>query len=286
MCCNDYCLYVLIDLDNILIFLVICMPIYEKPVRLLMKDMVNDFNLQNSQSFVRQNAIDWFTQNYPKIKKGTITAHLIRLSVNAISRLHYSPKIGEDDLFFQIDSNHFRLYDPKQDPSPIYNDTNNTEISRDEVLDEIENLGISREFAYESDLRDYLAKNLQIIESGLRLYEEEGITGIEFPVGGRFIDILAIDSNGDFVVIELKVSRGYDRVIGQILRYMAWIEQNQANIGQRVRGIIVARKISEDLMLACSLMSNIDLFEYELSLSLKRVHPSIRKDNDLNKTLL
>jgi RecB family endonuclease NucS len=141
-------------------------------------------------------------------------------------------------------------------------------------------------FAYESDLRDYLAKNLQIIESGLRLYEEEGITGIEFPVGGRFIDILAIDSNGDFVVIELKVSRGYDRVIGQILRYMAWIEQNQANIGQKVRGIIVARKISEDLMLACSLMANIDLFEYELSLSLKRVHPSIRKDNDLNKTLL
>ncbi|MFZ4665357.1 MAG: endonuclease NucS domain-containing protein, partial [Prochlorotrichaceae cyanobacterium] len=90
------------------------------------------------------------------------------------------------------------------------------------------NLGISTEFAYESDLRDYLAKNLQVIEPGLMLYEEEGITGVEFPVGGRFIDILAVDSNGDFVVIELKVSRGYDRVIGQLLRYMAWIQKNQA----------------------------------------------------------
>jgi hypothetical protein len=48
------------------------------------------------------------------------------------------------------------------------------------------------EFAYESDLRDFLAKNLSILQRGMRLYEEEGITGIEFPVGGRFIDILKL----------------------------------------------------------------------------------------------
>jgi hypothetical protein len=29
--------------------------------------------------------------------------------------------------------------------------------------------------------------------TGLRLYEEEGITGVEFPVGRRFIDMLAVD---------------------------------------------------------------------------------------------
>jgi len=53
------------------------------------------------------------------------------------------------------------------------------------------------------------------------LYEDEDINGIEFPVGGRFIDILVLDGNNDYVVIELKVSRGYDRVIGQLMRYMA-----------------------------------------------------------------
>lgn len=248
------------------------MAIYNKSVRLLMKDMVNAFSLQDGQSFVRQQAIDWFSQHYPKIKKGTITAHLIRLSVNAPSRLHYAPKPGEDDIFFQVDSNHFRLYDAKQDASPIYNIASAIERQESEVLEDI-NLGRSTEFAYESDLRDYLAKNLQVIESGLRLYEEEGITGIEFPVGGRFIDILAVDANGNFVVIELKVSRGYDRVIGQLLRYMAWIQKNQAESGQKVRGIIVAREISEDLLLACSLMPNIELCEYELSLVLKKVNP-------------
>jgi endonuclease len=43
--------------------------------------------------------------------------------------------------------------------------------------------------------------------TGLRLYEEEGITGVEFPVGRRFIDILAVDKDGRYVVVELKVSR-------------------------------------------------------------------------------
>jgi hypothetical protein len=39
---------------------------------------------------------------------------------------------------------------------------------------------------------------------------------IGFPVGGRIIDILAVDKGGRYVVIELKVSRGYDRVVGSI----------------------------------------------------------------------
>ena len=116
-----------------------------------------------------------------------------------------------------------------------------------------------------------MAKNLSLIEPGLRLYKDEGITGIEFPVGGRFIDILALDSTGALVVIELKVSRGYDRVVGQLMRYIAWIRENQADAGQRVRGIIVAREISEDLFLACSLLPDVQLYEYQLSLSLKQV---------------
>ena len=106
----------------------------------------------------------------------------------------------------------------------------------------------------------------------MRIYEEEGITGIEFPVGGRFIDILAVDAKGGLVVIELKVSRGYDRVVGQLLRYVAWIKKNLAEEGQSVRGFIVAREITEDLLLACSLVPNLELFEYELSLLLQRVN--------------
>jgi endonuclease len=245
------------------------MPIYDKPVRHLMKDMADAFALQPGQSFTRQEAIDWFTHHYPKIKTGTIHCHLIRLSTNAPTRLHYNAKPHEDDAFFQLDGAHFRLYDPGHDPAPIHEATAKCDATL--AMEEDTEPAGSSEFAYEADLRNYLAKNLSIIEPGLKLYQDEGITGVEFPVGGRFIDVLAVDAKGGLVVIELKVSRGYDRMVGQLMRYMAWIRKNQAEPGQQVRGVIVAREISEDLLLACSLLSGVQLFEYELSLTLNPV---------------
>jgi hypothetical protein len=249
------------------------MAIYDKPVRVLIREMAADLAPQKGHLFSKDQALAWFAQRYPKIKEGTISAHLIRFSSNARSRLHYNAK-ADEDLLFQVDGSHFRLYDPSNDPAPIHSKADALLLSRDDA-ENGEPQG-SSEFAYESDLRDFLAKNLSVIESGLQLYQEEGITGVEFPVGGRFIDILAVDAEKRLVVIELKVSRGYDRVVGQLLRYMAWIEKNHAEPGQRVRGIIVAREISEDLRLACSYLPTLGLYEYELSVLLKKVELEAR----------
>lgn len=251
------------------------MAIYSKSVRALMKeDMSAALASTQGAIFSKQQAVGWFAKNYPKIKTGTVSAHLIRLSTNAPSRAHYSAKPGEDDVFYQVDRSRYRLYQAAQDPAPIYNGTPGpaeaAQTAPDDDFDEDIGVQSSGQFAYESDLRNYLAKNLSSIEPGLRLYEDEGITGIEFPVGGRFIDILALDSTGTLVVIELKVSRGYDRVVGQLMRYVAWIRENQADANQRVRGVIIAREISEDLFLACSLLPDVQLYEYQLSLSLKK----------------
>jgi hypothetical protein len=251
------------------------MALYSKPVRVLMKEMAADLATAPDAVFTKQDAIKWFAQKYPKIKVGTVTAHLTRLSTNARSRTHYSAKPGEDDVLYQIDGSHYRHYRPGQDPAPIYageaiGETSTVAEGEDEEPT-AEPSSAGGEFAYEADLRNYLAKNLIKLEPGLRVYEEEGITGIEFPVGGRFIDILATDAKGSLVVIELKVSRGYDRVVGQLMRYVAWIKKNLAEPNQNVRGVIVARGISEDLLLACSMVPGMELFEYELSLSLKRV---------------
>lgn len=238
----------------------------EKPVRLLMHDMAASMHLTAGQSFTREQAVQWFAEHYPNVKQGTVAAHLIRLSTNVPTRLQYSPRTdGSDDKFFKIDSSHFRLYEPGRDPTPISELT----PTPDEPLDAAPEA--SSEFAYEHDLRDYLARNLRILEPSLKLYTDEGITGVEFPVGGRFIDILAVDHKGDYVVIELKVSKGYDRVVGQLLRYISWIKKNHAEPGQSVRGFIVAKQISEDLFLACSELPSISLYEYALSVTVKRV---------------
>jgi hypothetical protein len=240
--------------------------LYDNPVRVLMHDMVRYLELKPDTVISRDRVRSWFKENYPKIKDGTIAAHLLRMSVNSKSRVYYGTKPGEDDLFFQVVPKNFRLYRPQNDPAPIYPGDDVEETVQGDVQ-ELAEEG-SPEFAYEKDLQNYLARNLNLIETGLTLFEDEGINGLEFPVGGRFVDILATDSKGNYVVIELKVSKGYDRVVGQLLRYMAWIRKNQTEPGQSVRGIIVARHISEDLLLACSGVQGVQLFEYALSVSL------------------
>ncbi|PKL14851.1 MAG: hypothetical protein CVV50_02235 [Spirochaetae bacterium HGW-Spirochaetae-6] len=168
-------------------------------------------------------------------------------------------------------SSNFRLYQKGVDPVPIYKDSNENSENDSESPEIDFNEENNQEFAYEKDLQNFLSKNLELIEPGLSLFVDGDINGIEYPVGGRYIDLLALDKNGNYVVIELKVSKGYDRVIGQLLRYMAWIEQNQAEKDQIVRGMIICKKVSGDLKLACSKIQDVSLFEYELSISLRPI---------------
>jgi endonuclease len=242
--------------------------IYESSTRELMKKFIYSENIQKGEKFNRERIRKWFNIEYPKIKPATIDAHITFMSVNSPSRIHHiiHPD-GSDDLFIQLDDGTLRLYDKNNDPAPIYK--NIDAVINDEASEEENLYEEGKEFAYESDLKNFLSKNLNIIEKGLTLYEEEGITGIEYDAGGRFIDILAVDKNKNFVVIELKVSKGYDRVVGQILRYIGWIKSNLAEKNQKVRGIIIARTISDDLKIACAETENIKLYEYNLSVSLK-----------------
>lgn len=239
---------------------------YERPVRILMQEMIPAMGIKQGDIFNREQVVKWFAERYPKIKQGTVAAHLTRLSTNAPSRVQYSVKAdGSDDHFYKIDSRNFRLYIAGADPAPITDHT-----AAEETLDTEEKEGTG-EFAYERDLRDFLARNLYLVDPGLRLYSDEDITGVEYPVGGRYIDILAVDASNNYVVIELKVSKGYDRVIGQLLRYVNWISKNLAEGGEKVRGVIIARNISTDLQLACSGLSNVALMEYELAVKLNSI---------------
>lgn len=125
-------------------------------------------------------------------------------------------------------------------------------------------------FAYEADLQNYLVNNLQIIENGLELYSDDRGTGKEYPVDGGRIDILAKDNTGRFVVIELKLSRGRNKAIGQLLYYMAWIDANMGN-QEKCRGILIAKDIGSDVMMAVKRAVGVELFEYKLQVSVQRI---------------
>ena len=259
--------------------------IYDKSTKELFKEFVGSFvpppakgfglterkPLDEGGYFTRQEILAWFQQHYLKLKSGTVNAHLTLMSTNAPSRIHHNIRPnGADDLLFQADGGRFRLYVKESDPAPIYKQDSNFDSAEDtdngeDVTTEL------HEFAYENDLKNFLARNLHVIRQSLTVYNDGDISGIEFPVGSRRVDILAVEDKKDFVVIELKVSKGYEKAVGQLLRYMAWIKQNLAEPDQKVKGMIIARNISDDLRLATSIIQDVELYEYELSISLNKI---------------
>ncbi|MDI9853674.1 endonuclease NucS domain-containing protein [Comamonas sp. 17RB] len=258
--------------------------IYDKPTRTLLKEMLAEWDLKSGETFLAQRAIDWFAHHYPKLKAGSIHAHLVQASTNDRSRLHHPATNATDDLLFKVGSREYRRFEPSTDPAPLHQPAKVQIANADgkviSVTEEDDDASVtadtalagSSQFALEKDLQRYLADNLQLIEPGLMLFQDEEITGFEYPAGGgRRIDILAKDKAGGFVVLELKVEKGYDRVVGQLLRYVNWVRKELAEPGQRVRGIIVCRSMSEDLILACSGIKDVELFEYRLQVTVSKV---------------
>jgi hypothetical protein len=127
-------------------------------------------------------------------------------------------------------------------------------------------------FALEYQLRDFIAQNISAIPvegKRLRLYvDPTGRDGIEFPTAVGPIDILAVDEANAFVVFELKRARSPDQAIGQLSRYMGWLKHT---IGKdvEVRGVIVAKEITNNLRYAIAVIPNVSLFEYEINFQLK-----------------
>jgi endonuclease len=165
------------------------MSVYPRPAKSLMVDWAKE-HLSLGQTFKKSAVVQWFAEHYGKIKRNTVNMHIDGMSVNnPTRRFHPNIKPGSGhDLFYKLGPDQFRLWDPASDPPPRYKEDFEKEVPGVNVTTEgeLEDEPVAeatREFAFERDLRNYLVKNLGLIEAGLRLYDdEEGNTGIEFPV--------------------------------------------------------------------------------------------------------
>lgn len=122
----------------------------------------------------------------------------------------------------------------------------------------------------EKTLEDFLEFNLDILESGLKF------VGRQYPTSTGPLDILAKDARGRWVVVELKRGRAADRVIGQLLRYRAFIISERAGSrDDRVRGFVVApdpdRRLTEAARGAAPVP--LEVFRFEVKGDAKRLFP-------------
>jgi hypothetical protein len=134
---------------------------------------------------------------------------------------------------------------------------------------------ISGGFVLERHLEGFLLENWDQtpLASEWAIYStsEDPEAGNQFPTDVGPIDILAVHKTKPrFLVVELKRNQSSDQTVGQVLRYMGWVEKHLAKeAGRTVEGLIIARKIDKGASYALSLLPQISMMKYEVGFSLK-----------------
>lgn len=115
-------------------------------------------------------------------------------------------------------------------------------------------------------------KNWQNTDLGKKydVYQEDGeIVGQQYPSDTGPIDILAISKDKkELLVVELKKGRASDNVVGQIQRYMGFVQEELVENGQTVKGDIIALENDKRIKRALAVASNIEFYQYQVSFKL------------------
>ena len=128
-------------------------------------------------------------------------------------------------------------------------------------------------FAMEIHLEEFLIANWGRTDLGrsFDIYEEEGeLVGRQYQTDTGPMDILAISKDKrTLMVVELKKGRASDAVVGQLLRYMGYVQDELVEEGQMVKGIIIALTDDQRLRRALSLLQGtVDFYRYEVNFDL------------------
>jgi restriction system protein len=84
------------------------------------------------------------------------------------------------------------------------------------------------------------------------------------------MDILAISKDRTrLLVIELKRGRASDVVVGQIQRYMGFVQDILLEQGQSVEGLIIAQEDDQKIRRALSVAQNIRFMRYRVEFHLE-----------------
>jgi hypothetical protein len=113
-------------------------------------------------------------------------------------------------------------------------------------------------FSLEQDLQAALRKSIDQLEPGLMIIDGGG----EYTVPSGRIDILAEDTSGAHVVVELKAVRATRDAVAQTLAYMGDISQQTT---RDVRGVLVAPEFDAKAISAARVVPTLSLVVYSFT---------------------
>lgn len=127
-------------------------------------------------------------------------------------------------------------------------------------------------FAMESHLEEFLVQNWGQTELGkdYDIYQEDGEeVGQQYQTDTGPLDILAVSKDKKrLLVVELKKGRASDAVVGQALRYMGYVKEELAEVGQEVRGAIIALEDDKRIRRALASLNHIEFYRYKIDFKL------------------
>lgn len=180
---------------------------------------------------------------------------------------HYEPLVENDEVSFLRDGEIISTEDLENELKEIVSFFK--ECLNIELKDESSSMS-SGLFYMEQQLEDFIIENWDGTEFGKEfdlIYKDGELISQQYMTDIGRIDILAKDKkDGSYVVIELKRNQTSDDTVGQITRYMGWIEENLHD--DKVKGIIVAGKYDEKLYYAQKRLKDIEVFLYEVNFKL------------------
>lgn len=129
-------------------------------------------------------------------------------------------------------------------------------------------------FALERHLHDYMFDNWEMLDlaQDWELYTRDGEpeAGYEFSTPIGRIDLLARHKRDPrWLVIELKREKSSDAVVGQVLRYMGWVQKHLIENDETVEGLVVATEGDPQLHYALEAVPSMSFKSYEVEFRLK-----------------
>ena len=76
-------------------------------------------------------------------------------------------------------------------------------------------------------------------------------------------------ADSKWLVIELKRNQSSDETVGQVLRYMGWVQTYLANENEEVKGLIISLQSDEKIRFALKNVNNVSVAHYDVSFVLK-----------------
>ena len=133
---------------------------------------------------------------------------------------------------------------------------------------------VEQSFAMEKHLEEFIVDNWVSTEFGKSydIYDEDpDRPGQQFPTDTGRIDILALSKDKkSLLVLELKKGRASDAAVGQILRYINFVQEEIAEPGQSVKGVIIALNADQRIRRALDAVPSLslDFYRYEVDFKL------------------